>query len=360
MDLCNKNLTYKSDFLDKNNIERGIKKLLKIKFIERKIIFDRSLFTISYPEIINKKKQKIQFETPKIDVIHTSKVDSIDNQSLKKCEDTSIIVKKETKMRQLQAIDNQSFNPLKKIEKRQFETPKIEKEKNKKVATCETTYNQSLKKCEDTSIIVKKETKMRQLQAIDNQSFNPLKKIEKRHKRRKKNLKETIYTKGNENETAKVETAKVENFDSFLLEKKYEILESLWKFVVDNRLSECDSQKNGIKHKDLIDWLKKYEQQEILSCLQMVVKATITKSYAGYVTRLLQKKVVQKEIDAKLGREFVEDFIQKNNVQHIELKKSYFTDLTSNEQIYYWSSREMIQHVLHRSFERAREFAEDG
>jgi hypothetical protein len=92
----------------------------------------------------------------------------------------------------------------------------------------------------------------------------------------------------------------------------------------------------------------------------MVVKATITKSYAGYVTRLLQKKVVQKEIDAKLGREFVEDFIQKNNVQHIELKKSYFTDLTSNEQIYYWSSREMIQHVLHRSFERAREFAEDG
>lgn len=142
---------------------------------------------------------------------------------------------------------------------------------------------------------------------------------------------------------------------SKLSEEKQKHFHLLWEFVVKNKIAAGMTPKPGIKEQDLINWLQKYQATEILECLKFAIKATITKTYGGYVTKLLKDRIPKQEEDSKQGRQFVEKFIKENGMKHIDLKKDYFKDLISDEQSYYYLPMDTLKAILKRSLERFNE-----
>ena len=117
--------------------------------------------------------------------------------------------------------------------------------------------------------------------------------------------------------------------------------------------------KPGIKRKDVIKWLEKYEAQEIFFCIKLAQKNTISKTWAGYITKLLLDRIPKKNADTINGKKFVQDFIKKNNIDHIELKEQYFIDFISKEQSNYCLPEVTLQQILNRSMKRFKENQEE-
>jgi len=142
-----------------------------------------------------------------------------------------------------------------------------------------------------------------------------------------------------------------------LTPEKKNHFDQLWKFICTNGMGEGKTinRMPGIKEKDLLMWVKKYEGKEIMECLKMTLKAEPSKTWPGYVTKLLRDRISKKESDSKAGRKLVEETIKKNQMKHIELKQDYFKDLLSDEQSYYHLPAETLTAILKRSFERGKE-----
>ena len=137
--------------------------------------------------------------------------------------------------------------------------------------------------------------------------------------------------------------------------EKQKHFENLWKFVIENKIAVGMTSKPGIKEKDLITWLKTYDAKEILECLNLAIKASIKSTYGGYVATLLKDRIAKREEDSKQGRKFVEEFIKKNKIDYIELKKDYFSDLISDEQSYYYLPIITLDIILKKCKQKAQE-----
>lgn len=146
-----------------------------------------------------------------------------------------------------------------------------------------------------------------------------------------------------------------------LSEEKQKHYQLLWKFIVEH--SMCDGRtpngKPGIKEKDLQVWIAKYEGKEIIECLKMTLKTQPSKTWPGYVTKLLRDRIPKKEEDSQNGKKFVEEFVKNNRLKHIDMKQDYFKDLISNEQNYYNLPFSTLEAILKRSVERAKEREEE-
>jgi hypothetical protein len=140
-------------------------------------------------------------------------------------------------------------------------------------------------------------------------------------------------------------------------EEKKKHFEFLWKFICEHGMVEGQTPNRlpGIKEKDLTTWLGKYEGKEIMECLKMTLKAEPSKTWPGYVTKLLRDRISKKEEDSKTGKRYVQDFIKTHNLKHIDMKQDYFKDLLSQEQTYYSLPDHTLQAILKRSCERAKE-----
>ena len=140
-------------------------------------------------------------------------------------------------------------------------------------------------------------------------------------------------------------------------EEKQKHFEILWKFISEHGMAEgqTPNRKPGIKEKDLITWVSKFDASEIIECLKMTLKAVPSKTWPGYVSMLLKNRIPKKEADSAKGRKLVEGVIKKNNMKHIDLKKDYFKDLISDEQTYYHLPEDTLNAILKRSYERARD-----
>lgn len=136
-----------------------------------------------------------------------------------------------------------------------------------------------------------------------------------------------------------------------LTEEKKKHIQLLWQFIVQNNMSDTLA-RNGIKEKDLEVWIAKHDGKEIMECLKLALKAQPKKTWPGYVTKLLKDKIPKKEEDSKNGKKFVEDFIKKNRLNHIDMKKDYFLDLISNDQSYYHLPVPALEGILKNSLER--------
>ena len=135
-------------------------------------------------------------------------------------------------------------------------------------------------------------------------------------------------------------------------------LDLLWKVSVDEKIAEGMSSKPGLKQKDIAFWLKKYECKEIAECLLRASKAKVESSYPGYVTKLLKDSVVKKQSNAQSGKVLVMNFVKENRLKHVQMKKDYFVDGVSRDQIPYTLPASTIIEILKRSVSRSKEFDE--
>jgi len=140
-------------------------------------------------------------------------------------------------------------------------------------------------------------------------------------------------------------------------EEKQKHFQFLWKSIVENGMSygHTSNKMPGIKEKDLETWLRKYDGKEIMECLRMTLKASPTKTWPGYVTKLLRDRIPKKEADSQSGKKLVAEFIKTHQIKHIDMKQDYFKDLISQEQSYYSLPPHTLEAILKRSLERKKE-----
>lgn len=134
---------------------------------------------------------------------------------------------------------------------------------------------------------------------------------------------------------------------------------ALWEIVVKKNISATTLPGKGIKEQDLMTWIKKYDAQEIYECIKLAEKASVQKTYGGYVTKLLKDRIPKREADSKSGKDFVIKFVKEKGLKHIDLKQDYFKDLISQEQSYYYLPLETLKAILDRSVARAKEQEEE-
>ena len=146
-----------------------------------------------------------------------------------------------------------------------------------------------------------------------------------------------------------------DEIESALSDQKKRHFEILWKFIIENQLDDGKSVTAGIKQKDLLQWIKKYDGKDIMDSLKLSVGAEIKKSRAAYVSRLLTNKIPQQERGLISGRKFVEDFVKEHNLKHIEFKQDYFVDRNSKDQMKYCLPQQTLVDFLKLSILRSND-----
>ncbi len=113
-----------------------------------------------------------------------------------------------------------------------------------------------------------------------------------------------------------------------LSEEKQKHFTFLWKFIVENSMCEGKTSNGnpGIKEKDLMSWLIKYEGKEIMECLKMTLKVHPSQTWPGYVVSLLKKNVITKKDNVQINDEFLNEIMKVNKCAHLENTKQYVTD----------------------------------
>lgn len=111
----------------------------------------------------------------------------------------------------------------------------------------------------------------------------------------------------------------------------------------------------GVTQSDVTSWVKNFTIQDIRESIKMAYDASGVKSYPAYIQKLLSAKIVQKGKDSDQGRVYVQSIIKKYELKHIELKKYYFVDLISGDQMFYYLPQHTLESFLSRSIQRAQE-----
>lgn len=163
------------------------------------------------------------------------------------------------------------------------------------------------------------------------------------------------FEKREEKKKSSIITPEISHGD--LSPEKQKHYKFLWDFIVKNSMchGQTSNGKPGVKQKDLMAWVTKYEGKEIFECLKITLEKIPNQTWPGYVTKLLVDKIPKKEEDSKNGKKLVEEYIKYHNIKHIDMKQDYFKDLISDESSYYNLPRHTLEAILNRSRERALE-----
>lgn len=140
-----------------------------------------------------------------------------------------------------------------------------------------------------------------------------------------------------------------------LSEEKQKHFAYLWKFIVENSMCEgkTSNGKPGIKEKDLMSWITKYEGKEILECLKMTLKVQPSKTWPGYVVSLFKKNVVTKKDNVQINDEFLNEIMKTHKCDHLENTKQYVTDNLKHTDYQKNTDPKLFKEMIMRSMQMA-------
>lgn len=137
--------------------------------------------------------------------------------------------------------------------------------------------------------------------------------------------------------------------------EKQQKFDAVWKFAIQNRVvgQITHNGKPGISEKDLMQWFKAYEVDDIVEAIKMTAGKNIKTSFGAYITKLLRDKIPKKEIALKEGKAHVLKFIKQHKINSLDVKEDYFTDtLNNNEQYHYFLPVKTLDSILESCLRR--------